>query len=69
MVAGDDPMIYEGYARDILFNGILMNGGAPLGQGEPFYYQAFYPYFLAASHAIFGEGFFGVLFLQRPGGR
>jgi hypothetical protein len=65
MTAGDDPMTYEGYARDILFNGILMNGGAPLGHGEPFYYQAFYPYFLAASHALFGEGMFGVLFLQR----
>ncbi len=65
MTAGDDPMTYEGYARDILFNGILMNGGAPLGQGEPFYYQAFYPYFLAANHALFGEGMFGVLFLQR----
>ncbi len=65
MIAGDDPMTYEGYARDILFNGILMNRGAPLGQGEPFYYQAFYPYFLAASHALFGEGMFGVLFLQR----
>ena len=65
MVAGDDPMTYEGYARDILFNGILMNGGAPLGQGEPFYYQAFYPYFLAACHALFGEGMFGVLLVQR----
>jgi hypothetical protein len=65
IVAGDDPITYEGYARDILFNGILMNGGAPPGQGEPFYYQAFYPYFLAATHAIFGEGFFGALLLQR----
>jgi hypothetical protein len=65
MVAGDDTMTYEGYARDILFNGILMNGGLPPGQGEPFYYQAFYPYFLAATHAIFGEGFFGALFVQR----
>jgi hypothetical protein len=65
MVAGDDTMVYEAYARDILFNGILMNGGQPLGQGEPFYFQAFYPYFLAATHAVFGEGFFGALFLQR----
>jgi hypothetical protein len=65
IVAGDDPITYEGYARDILFNGILMNGGAPPGQGEPFYYQAFYPYFLAATHAIFGEGFFGALLVQR----
>jgi hypothetical protein len=65
MIAGDDPMTYEGYARDILLNGILMNGGMPPGQGEPFYYQAFYPYFLAATHALFGEGFFGALFVQR----
>ena len=62
---GDDPLTYEGYARDIQLNGILMNGGLPLGEGEPFYYQAFYPYFLAAAHAIFGEDMFGVLLLQR----
>ena len=62
---GDDPMTYEGFARDIQLNGILMNFGKPLGAGEPFYYQAFYPYFLAAAHTVFGEGTFGVLFLQR----
>ncbi len=62
---GDDPMTYEGYSRDILLNGILMNGNLPLGQGEPFYYQAFYPYFLAAVHALFGEGMFGVMLVQR----
>ena len=65
MVGGDDPMTYEGYARDIQLNGILMNGGLPPGQGEPFYYQAFYPYFLASVHTLFGEGMFGVLFVQR----
>jgi hypothetical protein len=65
MAAGDDTMVYEGYARDILLNGVLMNGGLPLGQGEPFYFQAFYPYFLASMHALFGEGFFGALFVQR----
>jgi hypothetical protein len=65
LAGGDDPMTYEGYARDIQFNGILMNGGRPPGEGEPFYYQAFYPYFLAAVHAIFGEDMFGVLLLQR----
>ena len=65
LAGGDDPMTYEGYARDIQFNGILMNGGRPPGEGEPFYYQAFYPYFLAATHAIFGEDMFGVLLLQR----
>ena len=65
MRGGDDPMTYEWYSRDILLNGILMNFGAPLGQGEPFYYQAFYPYFLAAVHAITGEGMFGVMLVQR----
>ena len=58
-------MTYEWYSRDILINGILMNFGAPLGEGEPFYYQALYPYFLAAVHALFGEGVFGVILVQR----
>lgn len=62
---GDDTLTYETYARDILFNGILMSGGHPLGQGEPFYYQAFYPYFLAGTHALFGEFMFGAVLLQR----
>ena len=62
---GDDPMTYEAYSRDILLNGPLMNGGLPLFQGEPFYYQPLYPYFLAAAHFVFGEGMFGVIFLQR----
>jgi hypothetical protein len=65
LVGGDDTLTYESYARDILFNGILMSGGAPLGQGEPFYYQAFYPYFLAGTHAVFGEFMFGAVLLQR----
>ena len=65
MAGGDDPMTYEWYSRDILFNGILMNFGLPAGQGEPFYYQAFYPYFLAAVHTVFGEGMFGVILVQR----
>ena len=42
-----------------------MNGGQPLGQGDPFYYQAFYPYFLAAVHVVFGESMFGVMLVQR----
>ena len=65
LAGGDDPMTYEGYARDILLNGIWMNRGQPLGHSEPFYYQAFYPYFLAAVHALFGEGMFGVMLVQR----
>jgi hypothetical protein len=65
LVGGDDTLTYESYARDILFDGILMTGGKALGQGEAFYYQAFYPYFLAATHAIFGEFMFGAILVQR----
>lgn len=64
LVGGDDTLTYETFARDILFNGILMSGGKPLGQGDPFYYQAFYPYFLAATHAVFGEFIFGAVLVQ-----
>ncbi len=65
LIGGDDTMTYEGYARDIVLNGLLMNGGRPPGEGEPFYYQAFYPYFLAGAHALFGESQFGPVLLQR----
>lgn len=65
LVGGDDTLTYESYARDILFDGILMTGGKALGQGEAFYYQAFYPYFLAATHAVFGEFMFGAVLVQR----
>ena len=65
LVGGDDTLTYETFARDILFNGILMSGGKPLGQGDPFYYQAFYPYFLAGTHAVFGDFLFGALLVQR----
>ena len=65
LVGGDDTLTYETFARDILFNGILMTGGKPLGEGDLFFYQAFYPYFLAATHAIFGESMFGAVLVQR----
>jgi hypothetical protein len=65
LVSGDDTLTYETFARDILFNGVLMSGGKPLGHGDPFYYQAFYPYFLALEHLIGGEFMFGVVLIQR----
>jgi hypothetical protein len=65
MRGGDDPMTYEFYARDILLHGPLMTLGRPLGQGDPYYYQVFYPYVLACVHAVFGEGMFGVMLIQR----
>jgi hypothetical protein len=65
LVGGDDTLTYETFARDILFNGILMSGGKPLGHGEPFFYQAFYPYFLAGTHLAFGEFMYGAVLVQR----
>ena len=62
---GDDMLTYETFARDILFNGPLMALGRPVGHGEAFYYQPLYPYALALLHRIFGEGYFGIVFVQR----
>jgi hypothetical protein len=62
---GSDPLTYETYARDILLHGPLMTMGQSVGTGGPFYYQPLYPYVLAAFHWVCGEGFFGVVFLQR----
>ena len=57
---GDDTLTYEWYARHIQTDGILM----PHVQ-EPFFYQVFYPYFLAGVHGVFGESMFGVMLCQR----
>ena len=57
---GNDPMTYEFYSRDIQLNGLLLRR-----VNEPYYYQVLYPYFLAATHMIFGEGMFGVMLVQR----
>jgi hypothetical protein len=57
---GDDPMTYEFYARNIQMNGLMMRF-----LDGPYYTQVFYPYFLAAVHAVFGEGMFGVMLVQR----
>jgi dolichyl-phosphate-mannose-protein mannosyltransferase len=62
---GDDWLTYETMARDIGLNGPWMTAGAPLGQGAPFYYQPLYPYFIAASHWLFGDDLFGLFLLQR----
>ena len=52
---GGDPLAYGAYARDILHNGPLMLQGLPVGQAAPFYFYPFYPYVLAAAHALVGE--------------
>jgi hypothetical protein len=64
---GQDWLTYETLAREILINGPLMTFGAPLGQGEPFFNQPFYAYWLALLHLFAGEDLFGVLALQMLG--
>jgi hypothetical protein len=61
---GNDWLAYETFARDVGFNGLLMTGGKPLGQGEAFYYQPLYAYFLAALHLTLGESVYGLLIAQ-----
>jgi hypothetical protein len=58
----DDWLIYESSARDILLNGLLMDGGQ--GHAAPFYGQPLYPYVLALAHRITGESLFGPIALQ-----
>jgi len=60
LAGGDDPLTYESYARSIQLSGPLLDS-----VNGPYYYQAFYPYFLAATHTLFGEGMFGLMFVQR----
>jgi hypothetical protein len=61
---GQDWLTYESYARDILLNGPLMTLGEPLGKGKPFFFQPFYPYYLAGMHWLTGEGLWGPIVLQ-----
>lgn len=62
---GDDWLTYETQARDIGLHGLWMAGGATLGHGQPFYYQPLYPYFVAATHWLFGDDLYGVHLVQR----
>jgi hypothetical protein len=64
---GQDWLTYESYARDILLNGPLMTLGEELGKGKPFFFQPFYPYYLAAMHWLTGEGLWGPIILQLVG--
>jgi hypothetical protein len=52
---GDDPLTYEGQARLILQQGILMTDR--IGNGDAYYHYPFYSYALAAAHFLFGEDF------------
>ncbi|MFN0070710.1 MAG: glycosyltransferase family 39 protein [Chloroflexota bacterium] len=61
---GQDWLLHETLARDILIHGPLMTLGKDLGEGRAFYAQPFYPYMLAALHWLFGEDQFGPIAAQ-----
>ena len=64
LTTGDDWFGFEARARDVLINGPLMTLGAPLGQGQPFFFYPLYSYFAAAVHRIAGEDGSGIVFAQ-----
>ena len=59
LTSGDDWLGFESAARNILQHGLLMPLDAPIGAGVPYFYHPFYPYVLAAIHALTGESLFG----------
>jgi hypothetical protein len=61
---GGDPLVYAGFARDILHNGPLMLLGNPIGEAQPFYFYPLYPYVLAAAHALVGEDWSSIVLLN-----
>jgi hypothetical protein len=62
--AGDDPLAYESFARDIALNGPLNANGAALGHGAPFYFYPFWPYALAVAHRLFGDDLGAAVFFN-----
>ncbi len=64
LFSGDDPLAYEGYARNVLFHGLLMPNGAEVGHGAAYYHYPLYSYGLALAHVVFGEQFSSVVFLN-----
>lgn len=66
LTGGDDWLTYEHLAMAIaLGDPLLMERGIGPGQGGPFYVQALYPYILALTHLVFGDGIGGVALVQR----
>jgi Dolichyl-phosphate-mannose-protein mannosyltransferase len=62
LTGGDDWLGYEARAREVVTGGLLMDFGAPRGQGNVFFYYPFYSYFLAAVHKLGGEDLFSPIF-------
>jgi len=59
---GDDPFAYEAASRLVLFNGPLMQQSA--ADTRPYYFYPLYSYALAAAHALLGEDYGTIRFLN-----
>jgi hypothetical protein len=59
ILTGNDPLAYEGFARDIVFTGLLMPNW-----NRPYYFYPFYPYALAGAHVLLGEDPSGAVLLN-----
>lgn len=61
---GDDHLAYEGLARNILEEGLLMPEGRAPGDGTPFFFYPLYSYALAGAHVLLGDGYAVVVLLN-----
>jgi hypothetical protein len=62
--AGDDWLIYESNARDIMQQGWLMLEGSRLGSGTSYFFYPLYPYALAGAHWFIGDDYGAVVLLN-----
>ena len=62
--AGDDPLAYESFGRDIALHGLLNANGAAIGHGAPFYFYPFYPYAVALAMHLFGDDLGAAVFFN-----
>ncbi len=61
---GEDHLAYEGLARNILEEGLLMPEGKPLGQGTPYFFYPLYSYALAAFHLAVGDEYSSIVLMN-----
>ena len=66
LTGGNDWLLYQHLARAIAFGDpLLLEPGLAGGQGAPFYFQPAYPYFVALTQLVSGDGIFGIVLVQR----
>lgn len=61
---GDDHLAYEGLARNVLEEGLLMPEGRRPGEGRSFFFYPLYSYALAATHLLLGDGYGSVVLMN-----